>query len=321
MLEKLTAAWRARRVLLIGEADVQALYTEALLLALGARPARIPPDARAQTLNRALCTGRISAVIIPSAHALAQEGSLSAQLSVLHLILSELREAGVPLCILCSHEDVYAPGGDAWQAEEPAPLGGRTREGLYQAILQLYADGFSRGLLGDPVSTLICRQAPCLGSTHEHVRQYAAWCRAILHGDAPVIEHPAAQGTFLHPLDAALGALCLGAGALEGEAGFTGSFNIAPGTQNLCANRSACTFLTASEGCTRAAQETHPPRSTPSSPLCGAKLRQLCGYSPMLNARQALSFLMEHERALAVSDSAAQIKRREQAEQFLSILA
>ena len=320
MLEKLTAAWRARRVLLIGEADVQALYTEALLLALGVRPARIPPDARAQTLNRALCTGRISAVIIPSAHALAQEGSLSAQLSVLHLILSELREAGVPLCILCSHEDVYAPGGDTWQAEEHAPLGGRTREGLYQAILQLYADGFSRGLLGDPVNALICRHAPCLGSTHEHVRQYAAWCRAILHGDAPVIEHPAAQGTFLHPLDAMLGALCAGARFFEGNPLAAGCFNIAPEAKNCCANRSAYLHLAAAEGAERAPQEAYPPRRPQHTPLDGDKLRRLCGSAPALDAKQSLSFLMETERALSLGKEAACAALSAQAQALLETI-
>jgi len=186
MLEKLAKAWRARRVLLIGLPDAQNLYAEALLCALGARPARLPPDAKAHTLCRALTSGRIGAVMIPCMQDVAAGSSLTQRLDALGLILREMREAGVPLGILCSHEDVYAPRQDAWQAEEGAPLGGRTREGLYQAILQLYADGVGRALLGDAVTTIVCRHAPCLGSDEESVRQYSAWCRAILGGGAPV---------------------------------------------------------------------------------------------------------------------------------------
>lgn len=320
MLNQLTAAWRARRVLLIGGPDAQNLYTEALLAALGARAARIPPDSRADTLSRALLRGRIGAVIVPSAHALTDGCDLFAQLHALDLILREIREAGVPLCILCSHEDVYIHEASSWQAEETAPIGGRTKEGLIQSILQLYADGVSRGLMGDAVRTIICRHAPCLGGGHQSVRQYGAWCRALLQEDAPVVESPGAQGTFLHPLDAALGALCLGARVLQGEADCAGSFNVAPGPENLCANRSAFAFLAASEGCARAPREAHPQRREPLTPLSGEKLRRLCGFSPLLSAKEALAFYMELERALAVSEAAAQIKLREQAEHFLQKL-
>ncbi len=317
MRQQLTAAWQLRRVLLIGGADAQTLYTKALLAALGARCVPLPPSADARMLSRVLCQGRTGAVILPSAHALAP-GGLKAQLGALTRILHELREAGVPLCLLCSHEDVYSPGGDAWQAEETAPLGGSTREGLIQSILQLYASGVSRGLLGDAVTTVVCRHAPCLGSGHESVRQASAWCRAILRGETPVVEHAAAQGTFMHPLDAALGALCAGAHVLQG--GAPGAFNIAPAPHNCCANRSAYGFLAASEGADRAARETAPPCAAPSSPLSGAKLRRLCGFSPLLGAKEALSFLMAHERALTVGEEAAALLRIEQAEQFLARL-
>jgi len=320
MLEKLAKAWRARRVLLIGLPDAQNLYAEALLCALGARPARLPPDAKAHTLCRALTSGRIGAVMIPCMQDVAAGSSLTQRLDALGLILREMREAGVPLGILCSHEDVYAPRQDAWQAEEGAPLGGRTREGLYQAILQLYADGVGRALLGDAVTTIVCRHAPCLGSDEESVRQYSAWCRAILGGGAPVIEHPGAQGVFLHPLDAVLGALCLGARFFLGENDCAGAFNIAPGPAGLCANRSACLRLMQEEGCTRAAAQAHPPCPAPRTQLSGAKIRRLCGFSPQLDAQQALTFLMEHERAQAIGDAAAQLKRREQAERLLKML-
>ena len=316
MLEKLTGAWRARRVLLIGGPDAQNLYTQALLGALGARCARIPPDADAHTLNRAMQQGRVSAVIVPSVHALRETDDLFDHLHALDLIFCETREAGIPLCILCSHADVYADGS-AWPVQENALVGGRTREGLIQSILQLYADGVSRALMGDAVASLICRHAPCLGSNHESVAQYAAWCRAILRDEQPTIEHPGAQGVFFHPLDAALGALCLGAAYFEGNSSCTGCFNIAPAAENLCANRSVYAFLAAQTGASRAAAEAYPPRMPSPAALCGAKLKQLCGYAPVLTAKDALSFFMEHERARAVSEAAAELKRQEQAESFL----
>lgn len=317
MLEKLTSAWRARRVLLLGGPDAQNLYTEALLLALGARPARIPPGAKAETLCRALSSGRIGAVVVPSAHALADPDDLFAQLRALELLLAETRESGAPLVILCSHEDVYAPSPSVWQADESAPLGGRTRAGLYQSILQLYAGGFSRGLLGDAVSVVVCRHAPCLGSGHPSAAQYGAWCRALLAGEAPTVEHPGVQGTFLHPLDAACAALCLGARYYAGEADCTGAFNLGVLPENLCANRSACLRLTAQEGGNRAIREMQPPHDAPHTPLDGSLLHRLCGFRPLLNAQEALSFLMEYERAAAVGDSAADLLRQRQAQLYL----
>lgn len=319
MLNHLTAAWRLRRVLLIGGSDAQTLCTQALLTALGARPDLLPLDAPLPALNRALCAGRVSAVILPCLHALS--GSLTDRLHALHLILGETREAGVPLRILCAHEDVYAPHEAQLCAQETAPLGGRTQEGLFQSILQLYADGFSRGLLGDAAPSILLRHPPCLGGGHESAAQYSAWCRAILGDETPVVEHPGAQGTFVHPLDAALAALCLGAGALLGKSRCTGCFNAAPAAHNLCANRTAFAMLARSEGFTRAPAETHPPRRAAYTPLSGEKLRRICGFSPLLSAGVALSFLMEHERALAVGEDAARIKRLEQAEAVLSMLA
>lgn len=320
MLDRLLNAWRARRVLLVGPPDADNLYTASLMHALGARPARIPPDAKAHTLCRAMTAGRIGAVIVPSAQSLSQEGDLFAQLAALKLLLDEMREAGVPLLILCAHENVYAPSSGVPYPDESAPLGGSTREGLYQAILQLYADGASRALMGDAVTTMICRRSPCLGSGHPAVRQYTAWCRALLAQEAPTIEHPGAQGVFLHPLDAALGALCAGSQLLLGEERRASVFNIGAGAHQLCANRSACLFLCAQEGSTRAAREAYPPRCESIVPLNGERLKTLCGFSARLDAKEALSLLMEHEKACAVSEAAAEQTRLEQAQRFLERL-
>ena len=319
MLDQLTAAWRARRVLLIGGPDMQNLCMQDLLFALGARPARIPPDSKPHTLNRAMTNGRVSAVIVPSMHALGTPGDLFSRLHALETLLGEMRETGIPLCILCSQEDVFAPGLSS--VDETSPLGGKTQEGLIASLQQLYADGASRGLLGDAIPTILCRHAPCLGSDHPSVSQYSRWCRTLLRGHRAVIEHPSAQGTFFHPLDAALGALCLGARYFSGDTSCTGAFHLPPTSENRCTNRSAYLALAAMEGSTRASQETNPPCDVPFPLLRGDKTKKLCGYSPMLSARQALALLMEYERACVIGESAAQIKRAEQAEAFLKSIS
>lgn len=320
MLEQLTAAWRLRRVLLIGGADDMTGYAAALLRALGTQHITLPPDAGTPALYGALSGGRIHAVLIPAAHALSAGSGLSAQIDALCTLLGEMREAGVPLAILCSHADVYAPGKDAPAADEHAPLGGKTREGLYQSILQLIADGCSRGLMGDPVRTVICRHAPCLGSGHPDTAQYSAWCRAILRSETPVIEHPDAQGTFLHPLDVMLGALCLGAHHLLVRRDSGGIYNLGDAPKNRCANRSAWRILAEREGCTRACRYAHPPYPPERHLLDGARAKAACGLSTQLNARQALSFLMAHERARCIGSEAAEILRTEQAETLLQMM-
>ena len=73
MLDKLNAAFTARRVLLVGGHDRMTLFFESLLGALGARPARIPPSSGAETVCRALTAGRVSALIVPSLPLLAPQ--------------------------------------------------------------------------------------------------------------------------------------------------------------------------------------------------------------------------------------------------------
>ena len=320
MLESLTAAWRLRRVLIAGGADAATHYAAALVRALGAQPVSFSPGAGAPALYRALSGKRIQAVLVPAAHALCQEDDLSAQLHALELLLGETREAGVPLVILCSHADVYAPFHGEPDADERAPLGGRERDGLHQAILQLVADGYSRGLMGDPVRTVICRHAPCLGSEHPAVLQYSAWCRAILKGETPVVEHPDAQGTFLHPLDVMLGALCLGAHHLLVKTDTGGIYNLGDAPKNRCANRSAWRILAQREGCSRACRFAHPPHPPMRAPLDTTRAKAACGFRVQLDARQALSFLMAHEQALCISQEAARMLRLEQAEALLRML-
>lgn len=296
MLTQLQAAWRARRVLLVAGADRFGLFMQALLTELGAKPARIPAHADAQTLCRALSSGRISAVIVPAAHALAP-GGVAAQLGALITVLSEAREAGVPLVMLLSDAAVYRAGAYARPAQEGDPIGGDTPDGLIQSVLQLYAEGVSRGLAGDAVSTLIVRHMPCLACGHPLTAQYSVWCRALDENETIPVSHPGMQGVFLHPLDVACGALLLGARFLSGDTSLTGAFNLGAEPQNLLANRTAALRFIREHGGTRPIREIEPPHSAPLPLLDGAHARFLCGARCLIPGSQALSMLLELERA------------------------
>ena len=99
MYEKLSQ-WRARRVLIVGGADDAAQLLCALLTALGARPACLPPQSSAETLYRALTDGRVCAVIVSDPCALHRTPGAYGTL------LTEIHQTGVPLTLLC-------PAGDA----------------------------------------------------------------------------------------------------------------------------------------------------------------------------------------------------------------
>ena len=297
MLDKLNAAFTARRVLLVGGHDRMTLFFESLLSALGARPARIPPSSGAETVCRALTAGRVSALIVPSLPSFAPDRDVAGQLAALSTLLGEAREAGVPLTILCSEANVYRARQGAWYAREEDPIGGETREGLAQSLLQLYADGVSRGLCGDAVHVLCVRTLPALGCGSPAVAQYSAWCRALDAGELPEVAHPSMQGVFIHPLDMACGALMLGARFFTGEEPCDGIWNLAPGPHNLCANRSAALRFIARNGGTRPIRETEPPMG-PTLPLPdGARTRLLCGFRCLLGADEALDALLAMERA------------------------
>ena len=98
MLRTLCAAWRGRRVLIThGEASP---HLHAFLTILGAQPLIIDPDAKPDALCLALTRPRASAVIIcrtPPPDAL----------------LTECREAGVPLTLLCAQPPAQPAALDA----------------------------------------------------------------------------------------------------------------------------------------------------------------------------------------------------------------
>ena len=297
MIRHLQAAWRARRVLLVSGADRSSSFMLALLESLGARPARIPATANSETLCRAMQDGRVGVVIIPSAHALAPGEGLTAQLHMLLIILSEAREAGIPLVMLLSDENVYRMDAQPWTLSENCPLGGETAEGLAQSLLQLCADGVSRGLLGDAVSTLIVRHMPCLGCGHASVAQYSAWCRALMRDEIIDVYQPGAQGVFAHPADVAIGALSLGARFLSVDRRITGAYNLGVGPQNLIANRSAALRFLRDHGGKRPIREREASAPAPLPILDDARVRLLCGAQPHIPGSEALSMLLRLEQA------------------------
>lgn len=315
LLTHLNGAWRARRVLLIGGTDLQTRFTDALLTELGAKTARLPPSAARDTLFRALSTSRVSAVIVPCAHALSSSCDPFAHLRALDTLLTEIREAGIPLTLLCSHEYVYRPQLRAWSAREEDATGGVTREGMIQALLQLYADGVSRGLSGDAVRVMILRHPPAVTCPAPQTAQYAAWCRSLLDGQIVTVRHPSAAGVFLHPLDVSLGTLCLGAHFFAGAGTSACAYNLGADACAVCANRSAALRLIRDAGGTRPIRESQPLRP-PSPPLPdGTALRRLCGVRTILPASEALMHLLALERAARLGEPAlsAQIAQQTQA--------
>lgn len=323
MIDKLYESWRARRVLLVGGPDLQTLFTQALLEELGAKTARIPTGSSSETLCRALSAARIGAVIVPRAHALAETADPIAHLSALQTLTTEVREAGVPLLILCSDVSVYRARPRPWYAREEDLTGGQTREGLCQSLLQLYAEGAARGLMGDAVCTLIVRHMPCLGGSSPLSAQYTAWCRTLLRGELIPVEHPSMQGVFLHPLEAACGALMLGARFFSGDTGVDESciFNLGAGPHNLCANRSAALRFVARQGGTRPIQESEPPLAVSPPLLDGSRARLLCGARCLFSADEALDMLLELERAGQEDEKALPGVIREQVQRYANRLA
>lgn len=320
LLDKLYAAWRARRVLLVGGADRQSQWMQTFLEELGAKPARIAPGASAEMLCRAMSEARISAVIVPKAHALAAEDDLIAQLTALRTLLTEAREAGVPLVMLLSDADVYRAQQHPWYAREDDLTGGETQGGLIQSILQLYADGVSRALMGDAVSVQCVRHMPCLGGGHPSVAQYGAWCDALLSGELVGVEHPAMQGVFLHPLDVASGALSLGARFFSGEEPRTGIFNLGAGPHNLCANRSAALRLISRSGGTRPICESDPPLAAIPPLLDGSRVRLLCGVRSLISGDEALSMLLDVMRAAREGADAESAEITAQTQRYITLM-
>lgn len=320
MLEKLNHHWQARRVLLLGSAEGLTPFVEALLTELGAKPARLPCSGSPETLCRALQAGRISAVILPELQSLCPEGSAIRQLSTLVTLFTEIREAGVPLTLLASDAGVYRASQHPGYAREEDPIGGQTQEGLIQSLLQLYADGISRGLGGDAVRTLIVRHMPCLFCGNEQVMQCSLWCRALMSGEVVPVVNPSMRGVFLHPLDIALGILLLGARFFAGEAPDSGFFHLGAGAQNLCANRSAALRLIARHKGTRPIRERESPALSAPALLDGSRTRLFTGYRCQMTGDEALDDLYDLEYAAHQGPGALQDTMKDQVRRYLSRL-
>lgn len=314
MRNHLLTDWRARHVLLVGGTDALTLAMTAMLEAAGAKCARIPAGTSSEMLCRAMTSGRIGAVIAARAHALSPGLDPAMHLSALRTLLTEAREAGVPLVMLCSDAPVYRAARPPAPLEETDAIGGQDEEGLVQSLLQLYALGVSQGLAGDPVRTLILRHPPLLGSGSPCVQQYVRWCRALLSGELIPVEHPDAQGVFYHPLEAACGALTLGAMMLErareGEAEAESVYNLAPGPEGLCPNRSAALRLIRRSGGERPIREIDAGPAYRLPRLSAARARLLAGIRPIYGADEALSLLLSLERARLAGSAEAEMQRQ-----------
>lgn len=313
MIQQLHAAWRARRVLIVGGTDTMPLFMQALLDELGSRHARLVPAVQPETLQRALTDGRVSTVIVPCMRTLSA-GKAAEQIAALDILLSEAREAGVPLVILMSDDSVYRASMRPWSVQENDPIGGETPQGLIQSLLDLYAGGVSRGLCGDPVSVLRIRHLPSLGCGHPAVAQYSAWCHAAKANDVLDVQHPGMQGVFVHPLDVCCGALLLGARFLLGDTTCIGAFNIGACSENLVPNRTAALRFTHRLGVTRPIRESEPPQTALLPLPDGAKARLLCGAKCFISGEEALEQLFSLEEAkktgLAAQDHTIQLQTR-----------
>jgi len=312
MIQQLHAAWRARRVLLIGGADRMSLFMQALLDELGAKAARIAPPCADETLHLSLSQGRISAIIVPGMRHLAS-GGVSEYLAALSTLLTEAREAGVPLVILLSDDGVYRASGGPWYAQESDPIGGETPQGLIESLLEIYADGVSRGLLGDPVRTLCVRHLPCLGCGHPAAAPYSAWCRAAVQNLPLPVPHPGAQGVFVHPLDACCGALLLGARFFLGDAACTGAFNLGVCPGNLILNRSAALRFASAHHLTHPLRESEPPGAIALPIPDGARARLLCGARCQIPGEEALEQLFALEQAQGFDAQQQEMRAQTQA--------
>lgn len=294
MLEAMLEGWRGRRVLIVGDGNGLSAFLIAVLDEIGARPACVSDRADAQTLCRALTTGRIGAVILLGEMT---GGGLPERLAATLTLTEEIREAGVPLLIAMSDAAVYR--GGTGRISETAEIGGRTREGLEASILQTALLGAARGLFGDAVRTLLIRHAPVLGG------QYAAWCDALLRHEPVMVRSPAARGVFLHPLDAVCCALTLGAQALKRGEG--GVYNIGTDARSVCTNQSAARRLAARHGGSCLPGNEEP--GEPPQLLDGSAARRLCGAACRLDVDQALDLLLEQHEAAQNGGEAAAVRR------------
>ena len=144
-MSHLLPAWRGRRVLLACGTREPPCAMHILLEEIGARPARVDICCGSETLCRALHAGRGICMIVPELSVLLHLQP-AAQLAALATLLSEAREAGTPLVML---------------------LAGRTdahQEHMLTRLLS-YADDFSHGLYGDPVSIQCIRHNGALTRT------------------------------------------------------------------------------------------------------------------------------------------------------------
>ena len=295
MFALLEQEWRARRAVVLLADAYPGIWVCALLRALGVQviPVSEAVSLTSETLCRILSKRRPCAVILPQLDAQGEPPEAFRQLDALHLLLSECRESGLRALIMLSQADAYQarPG---MRVREEDPLGGESAAGGLKSLLETYALGFSRGLYGDPAAVILARHPPLTGGGMDQNHFAARWCAALSHGEMLQLPTPGLLYPFMHPLEAAGGALLCGAMLLRHGVQYAGAWNFAPGIASLATCRSAASCLRDYAGGNRPIQENSFPIQPRSCSLDDHRARERLGYRSAFDARQVLSMLYDY---------------------------
>lgn len=295
MVSLLEQTWRARRAVVLDADCYPGNWISSLLRALGVQ---VIPVSASQTLSqeslcRLLSKRRPCAVIVPHLHAPGMPPQAFDALHTLHLLLSEGRECGLRAVIILSPADTYLPRPGV-RLREDDPLGGESAAGGLRSLLETYALGFSRGLYGDPTAVILARHPPLTGGGMDADAFAQRWCASLERGEVLTLHAPSLLYPFMHPLEAAGGALLCGAMLLRDGVQYAGAWNFAPGIAALCTCRSACSFLREYAGSARPiAEETHLPYPRSMS-LDDHRARERLGYRSAFDAHETLSMLYDY---------------------------
>lgn len=295
MVALLLQEWRARRVLVL-DADVYpGNWVCTLLKALGAQV--IPLTRRTpltqSDLCRVLSKRRPCAIFLPLLDAQGDAPQVFRRLDALHLILSEGRECGLRMLLTLSPADTYLPRAGV-RLREDDPPGGESAEGGVRSLLETYALGFSRGLYGDPTSVVIARHPPLTGGGMDAAHFAPRWCAALSRREPIPLGTPGLLYPFMHPLEAAGGALLCGAMLLRHGTAYAGAWNFAPDIAGLCTCRTACSHLRAYAGSSRPIVEDASLARPVFSALDDHRARERLGYRSALCAQETLELLYDY---------------------------
>lgn len=295
MVALLAQEWRARRVAVLHADEYPGNWVCALLRALGVQVISVSghlPLTQEQ-LCRILSKRRPCAVIVPELGADGGVPQAFRRLDALHLLLSEGRECGLRAVIALSPADAYLPHPGV-RLREDDPLGGESAAGGVRSLLETYALGFSRGLYGDPTAVIIARHPPLTGGGMDAALFPQRWCDSLFQGEIVSLAAPGKLYPFMHPLEAAGGAMLCGAMLLRHGVSYAGAWNFAPDIAGYCTCRSACSRLR------DYAQSARPiVEDTQAAPPCFPSLddhraRERLGYRSAFDAPHTLAMLYDY---------------------------